>query len=584
MSEERIFRLENQVHDLTQAVQELNRRLSTLEGSPSPQPVKIDPVEPTGEPVGASGPSLSASRFMLLLGRSILVLAGGFLLRAMTEGGSIPPLAGFTLGMVYSLGLIFLAYRILKGVDHLGAGSIGMTAAMVAYPFLTESITKLNLIAEVPGGLALALVTAAGLWTAWIRRQRFLAWVYCLASLVTVLVLGFSSGSPAFYALLLLLLGAVTTLLAYTRRWHLKRWIVGIAANIVFFRLTVVATNPAGVGSGDTAVSSGEMLALDLGLLIVYLGFFCYRALVQGKGVRVFDVVQSGFVLAVGFGGATRIAETTGHGVVALGWTALAAAMAFYTIAFTAVRSRLGRGRGFFYFASLALIFLVMGSQAIAQGPWLAWIWLALGLVMTILGSRFDRVTLRYHSVIYVALASIQTGLLSAAIDTFAGAPDATWRSLNGAGIVTVVVAVACYVIFVMRAGHENDKTTRRTPDVLAAVLSLLGLGYLTITLVTRMVTDVPPAADPAVIAVTRTAVLSITAVALALICRKPRLRELSWLVYPLLGLGCLKLLLEDLRQGSPLTLFVAFGFLGAALILAPRLVNEGRKLGNTPG
>lgn len=390
--------------------------------------------------------------------------------------------------------------------------------------------------------------------------------------------LGFTAPSPEYFALLLLLLGAATIGLAYTRRWHIKRWLVGFAVNAVFLRLTIMATRAEGLGSGEIQVSPTFMLALNLALIVVYLGAFSVRALAQGRGVKVFDVVQSVFVLGVGFGGAVRIANTTGQGAGALGWTALVAAAAFYSIAFTFVRSRLGRGRGFFYFASLGLIFLFMGSQVIAHGPWLSWSWLVLGLVMAVLGSRFDRVTLRTHSVIYLILASFHTGMLASTLDAFVGSAGSAWQPLGTAGAVNVVVVLACFTIFTLRKDRSQDSRPRRIPGVLAAILSLMGLGYLAIILLTRLLTGNPPDAVPAIVAVIRTAVLSVTAVVLALACRKSQFRELAWLVYPLLGLGCLKLLLEDLRQGNPLTLFVAFGFFGAALILAPRMLMDSRR------
>jgi hypothetical protein len=577
MNENRISSLENRIDHLEKQVHELNCRLSgSVDTSTAPRDIKAEKSEIAPLPSFSLG--FSPTRFMFLLGRSILVLAGGFLLRALTGSGGIPSEAGFALGLVYSLGLIFITHRSLGGKDQIGATSLGLTAAIIAYPFLTESITKLNLISAQMGGLSLALITAAGLWTAWHRRQRFLAWIFSMSALVTILGLGFTTKSPEFFALLLLLLGAVTSLLAYTRHWHLKRWLVGLAANAVLFRLTIIATNPEGVGTGETQVSGATMLALDLSLMAVYLGLFCYRALVKGKGVKAFDVIQSGLVLLVGFGGAVRIANTTGQGAGVLGWTALVAAVAFYSIAFTFVRNRLGRGRGFFYFASLALVFLFLGSQVIAHGPWLAWIWLALGLVMAILGSLFNRVTLRAHSIIYLVLASINTGLLAFAMDAFAASANSAWHPLGHAGAVNLAVLIICYALFILRQGHDLDSRGRRTPGILAAVLTLMGLSSLFIILLTRVLTGLPPEATPAIVAVTRTAVLSVFAVALAAACRRSRLRELAWLVYPLLGLGCLKILFEDLRQGNALTLFVAFGFFGAALILSPRLVASGRK------
>jgi hypothetical protein len=89
---------------------------------------------------------------------------------------------------------------------------------------------------------------------------------------------------------------------------------------------------------------------------------------------------------------------------------------------------------------------------------------------------------------------------------------------------------------------------------------------------------EAPPAASPATVAVIRTGVLATTVVALAVVGRRSSWVELTWLVYPLLALGCVKLLIEDLRRGTPLTLTVGFALFGTALILAPRMKLAGRK------
>lgn len=574
MSDDRLARLEEEVAQLTSQVGQLTERLFVLERGQ----VKVAvPARAAAAAPAQEIPSLSdvfsATSALFLLGRSILVLAGGFLLRALTESGAVPPAVGFGLGLVYSLGLILMTHRFAGGDDRLGAGVLGLTAAVLAFPFLTESITKLHLVSPLIGGLALVLVTAAGLWTAWTRRIRFLTWAFGMSSLLALVWLGFTAGAPELFALLILPLCAATAILAYTRGWHIMRWPVGMTANLVFARLTYMATTPEGVGSGAYHVSSSRMLALDLALMVVYLVIFCYRALVQGKGVKVFDVVQSAFVLAVGFGGAVFISNATGHGADGLGWIALLAAVAGYSVAFTVVRTRLGRGRGFFYFASLALIFLLLGSLVVAHGPRLAWCLAVLGLLMAILGRRFDRVTLRVHSVIYLLLAAFQSGMMAASLDAFAGSADSPWHPLEGAGSMCIALILATYLIFVTRKGRDQDNRTRRVPSVAVAVMGLLGIGQVVITLLTGAVSAAPPAADPATVAVIRTSVLSLTVVLLALISRRDAYRELGWLVYPLLGIGCLKLLLEDLHHGNPLTLFVGFGFFGTALILAPRLL-----------
>ncbi|HEY0787623.1 MAG TPA: hypothetical protein VGE86_03205, partial [Thermoanaerobaculia bacterium] len=83
--------------------------------------------------------------------------------------------------------------------------------------------------------------------------------------------------------------------------------------------------------------------------------------------------------------------------------------------------------------------------------------------------------------------------------------------------------------------------------------------------------------ASAPVLAATRTAVLSVAAVLLAMAAHHRRLAITRALVYPVLILGAIKLTIEDLRLGTPLTLFVAFVLYGGALIVAPRLRKRGK-------
>ncbi len=85
------------------------------------------------------------------------------------------------------------------------------------------------------------------------------------------------------------------------------------------------------------------------------------------------------------------------------------------------------------------------------------------------------------------------------------------------------------------------------------------------------------PAADPAVLAVIRTAVLALAAVALAFGVPRVRLFEMTWLVLPLIVLGGIKFLAEDLPHGRPLTLFLGLACYGTALIGASRVLRTRR-------
>ena len=59
---------------------------------------------------------------------------------------------------------------------------------------------------------------------------------------------------------------------------------------------------------------------------------------------------------------------------------------------------------------------------------------------------------------------------------------------------------------------------------------------------------------------------------------RTRRVRELAWLVYPMLALAGCRLLFVDLRVGRGITLFPTFILFGIALLLTPRLMRQNRE------
>ena len=92
-------------------------------------------------------------------------------------------------------------------------------------------------------------------------------------------------------------------------------------------------------------------------------------------------------------------------------------------------------------------------------------------------------------------------------------------------------------------------------------------------------------AGDPGAAAAVRTAVLAALALGLAVLARRRALPELGWLVYPLIVLGGLKLLLQDLRDGRPATLVLSLALYGLVLTLraAAAEATGGRRLSRGP-
>lgn len=578
---------DRELEQLRTVVGNLQRRIELLEARLASLPEHVAGPESEDDlAVAANGAAAmnldqdlrpAAVRAFFLLGRSILVLAGGFLLRALTESGTLPPVAGFAAGVAYVIGLALFCDRTGRRGDHAGAVALGVTAVLVAYPFLGESTARLKLVSPELGALGWSVVTAAGLVAAARARLRLVAWAFTLGALGSGVLLYAATGRSILFTWLLLGLGAGTLLLAYGRSWRLKRWLVAAVVDGLILRLIVVAAGADAAAAG--APPPGKVLMLALALPIVYLGLFTYRSLVLGKGVRAFYILQSMAVLAIGYGGAVKLALATGRGTIPLGLAAVVAAVGYYTVAFTIVHQRHGRGRAFFWFASLGLVFLALGSRVVAGGPWLPWCWLVLGVGATVEGNRADRLTLHAHGVLYLMLGLFSSGLGSAVWHAFLASTEQPWPGPGSAGVAIWLGAITCWILQARARLAAGLHGTARAPRFGAALLVLMGLGWAAVSGLMLAGGGLPPGgAGPAVAAVVRTAVMAFTVIALALVSRRTRWGELGWPVVPLLALGCVKLLIEDMRRGTPLTLTIAFALFGAALILAPRLLLAGRK------
>lgn len=583
---DRISKLIAGIEALQASLESLEQRVAALEYSargmrpaPAERPAAIaqeaslaavlHEAPPPGEVVHVGA---TPGALLSIIGRTLLILAGAFLLRALTDGGTLPQSVGVTLGLTYATVLIVFTDRAGWKQRKLSASFLGLAVVLTAYPLLWESTARLGLLSPGASGAVLVFVTALGLLTAWRRRLRFVAAAFTLAALLTILALYHATRAMELYAGLLLLLGAATIWLAYSRRWHVMRWLVALTADVVVLRLVLLVAHPEGPRPPYEFLSIPAVRWLAVGLVLLYLGSFSLRALSRRRGVTAFEILQSVLALLVGYGGAVRIAQAMGSGGPGLGWSALLAALVCYAVAFAFLRLRLGRGRNFFYYAWLAIIIVLLGSPLVASNSVLVLSWCAMAVAAALLGGRFDRVTLRLHSVVYLMAAAAQAGLLASVFNVFTGSAAAADRWPSGLGLGVLAMSVCCYAVLVATQRGRGVPTLRRIPRFVVALLSVLGAGALTVTTLVRSLGPDLGEGDPSHVAIIRTAVLAIAAAGLAAAGRIRHLAELAWLVYPLLVAGGLKLMLEDLRHGSSTALFLSFLCYGSALIVAPRL------------
>jgi hypothetical protein len=590
----RLEELTQRMRAIEASLRRLEGRLSRLEGAEekssaeTPERPAAEPSEPPADAAAREpGPVLLGIGLvgvLSLVGRSCLVLCGAYLIRAFADAGTLPLAEGVVAGLAYALVWIVFADRAAAKRASLSANFHGLSAAAIAYPLVWEATTKFRVIPVPLSAFAVAAVTLLLLGVAWRREIRAVAWAGALAAIGAALALVATTFAIEAFTAVLILLGAATAWVAYARRWHLIRWPAALAADGAVLLMASLASRAGGPPDAYRAMSIPGARLLAIALPVAYLGSFVLRTLVRKRNVTAFEVLQTVAALGCGFGGAVAIERATGSGAEGLGAAAVLLALACYAVAFAFVDRSLDRRRNFLFYSWLALVLILAGSGLLFASRPLAVAWAMMALSTAILGGRYQRMTLRAHSTVYVAAAVLESGLAAWSLEMYVAAPDRGWRQLNPAAVLVFAAAVVCYGILGLSQGAAR-RWSSRLPGFALAFVVVFEAGAFAIGAVVRLWTGGVGLPDPASLAAIRSAVLSVAVVLLASSARLSLFPELRSLAYPVLIAGGLKFLFEDLPVGRPATMFVALALYGTALIVAPRLLRRPRELrGPSPG
>jgi len=310
------------------------------------------------------------------------------------------------------------------------------------------------------------------------------------------------------------------------------------------------------------------VIATQLLLLIGYLASIVVRTLVRGRDVLPFEIVQGSAALAVGFGGALYVAQATTFGRTMLVATGLVCGIACYAVGFAFVARRQGLRQNFYFYTSLALVLVLAGTGLLlAQAPL---VWALLAVLASAAAWRVGRVALNLHAASYALAAAFASGLLAWTTAAWVGSPAALTPVPPPALLVLAALSV-CWSIPLKPAARTWGWYSRLPRLAIAAVFTWAAAAGF-VAFATAAISHAFGLPDEGAIATVRSVGLAATAIVLAGAARFDRFQEAAWLLYPVLLVGAVKLIAEDLPRSRPATLFVALGFYGGALIAAPRI------------
>ncbi|MCB1053579.1 MAG: hypothetical protein KDC71_23455, partial [Acidobacteria bacterium] len=314
--------------DLDQRLTAIEARLSALENAQkrgvSTQPfAHPEPAEHSEQEWAPSGENIS--RFATHLGRTFLVFAGAFLLRAFTKSGALPPALGVLLGFAYAMSWLYFAYRQTR-VRPWSASFHAITSVLLALPIIVEAILHFAALTPVLGCIWLVLTLTVFLVLARRTDIHLLAWAGVLGGLLASAALYFETKHLVLFSLPPLYLTLAATWLGYARELRWLRWPAALMANLMLF---IALQEPAGE-TARTFYPFSAIAVQIIALAIPWLFFALFRTIdAQGRPTRKFAHVQGSLALLIGISGASHLSGF-GLGLMWVGGLSFALAISAY--------------------------------------------------------------------------------------------------------------------------------------------------------------------------------------------------------------------------------------------------------------
>jgi len=283
--------LEAEVSSLREALGKLESRVEQLEALAGGFPATADPDivgrEPVSEPSEPESPPVPAEDgdFPTLgeaaaraganlgagwIGAIILVLAGGFLLRALTESGTLSRGLGTMVGLIYAFCWAVASPLLVGRGRRRAATAAGIASVLVTLPLVWEGCVRFKSLT--PGASAGLLLAGGVIWLVCSERHRL-----SLVTAVAVLGIGCASlamsigaRSPGPFVGVLAVL-AVAAAFAGPRRGGVSPWLAYVFANLGALLLLIGALSEKPIVDAGTA--TGTLIGFGVGTLG---GFICW--------------------------------------------------------------------------------------------------------------------------------------------------------------------------------------------------------------------------------------------------------------------------------------------------------------------
>ncbi|HWZ01784.1 MAG TPA: hypothetical protein VNX17_11910 [Edaphobacter sp.] len=561
---------------LAHDVQDLRTRVARMELAlglaPNPEAAVL-PAAPVTEP----HPLETSAALLPIVGRTLLGLAGAYLLRALTESGTFSPRMGVAVGVCYAMGWLVWAAR-TPAARRLETALLGLTSVLVVSPLLYEATSHFHAISTWTAAALLFAFTVFGFAVSWRKDLLIVATFATLAGLGTSAALLFATHDVLPFTYLFLAIAAAVEISACLDHWLSERWLTAAAADLAVLLATWLVTNERGLPDTYAPISHSALLGAQVALLAIYLSSIIVRTLLRGFTFTAFETTQCALAFVISVGGGLQLTAHNPRVAPAFAILAIACGVACYLVSFLMLDRADTHTRNFYTYSTFALLLTVAGSRILLSGEAAAIAWGLLALTAIWVGGVFLRLSLKVHGCVFLVLALAGSSAIEQAAGLLLGnrtwPGGAPWAIWSGA-----LTASLCYFLGTRQVASVVPSWSSRAWRILVGGTSILlvaGIGAGLLTSAYHAIFGA--AATHAYCATLRTFVLSAAALLLAWSAVRWNDRpEFGRLIYPVMALGAYCMIGVDLRQDRTAALFLSLLFYGAALMLLPRVGRPGR-------
>ncbi len=541
--------------DWIRALQALEERITRIE-----QQLGLAPAPAARAPISQE-PALAALRegagAVPILGRTLLGLAGAYILRAITDSHTVPQNIGVFAAILYAILWLVWAARI-PAARRVETALYSLTSALVLGPLLWEATIRLRVLTAWTSAAVLLVFTVFGLIVSWRKNLLVVATTATLAGVLTAAALLLGTDDVVPFLSVLLAIAAAVEVSACLEHWLNERWLTAAAADLAVLLATYLVTNAQGLPDAYVPIPPLALLGAQMALLAIYFSSTLFRTLLRGHSLNVFETAQLALAFLIAIGGGLRLGANP-YIVAAMAAVALLSAAACYWLAFAE------RGRNFVIYATYGFLLSIAGTRIVFSDPASAAVWSVLAIACLAAG----RLHLSWYGCLYLLSAVVASDAFNEATRSVLGGADTHVVLVPVLG--AAAVALVCYLLAL------RNSPNRIVRAILAGFAFWLLSGTVAAVLTTLYHELFGAVASHAYCATLRTGVLAAGAVALSFAIILWKRTELVPLIFVAMGFGAYRLLLIDLRQDTKPALVLSLLVYGAALMFLPRLVQRGR-------